>query len=66
MAVWFPHCASYLAGLTGGATLILRIWHQRGKPRVLTLFPRTKLQILRALALAGLVAMVVYIRFIRP
>jgi hypothetical protein len=65
MAVWFAHCASYLAGLTGGAFLILRIWNQRGKPRVIALIPRTKPGIIRALILAVLVAVILYIRFAR-
>jgi len=65
MAVWFAHCASYFTGLTGGTFLILRIWNQRGRPRVLTLIPRTKLEIIRALILAALVVLVVYLRFVR-
>jgi hypothetical protein len=65
MAVWFAHCASYLAGLTGGTFLILRIWNQRGKPRVIALIPRTKPGIIRALILAVLVAVILYIRFAR-
>ena len=65
MAVWFAHGASYLAGLTGGAILILRIWRERGKPRVLALIPRTPLAIARSLVLAAVVAVVFYLRFAR-
>ena len=65
MAVWFAHCASYLVALTGGAFLILRIWKQRGKPRVLAPLPRTRLEIIRALLLAALVGVILYIRFMR-
>jgi hypothetical protein len=65
MAVWFAHCASYLAGLAGATFLILRIWNQRGKPRVLALFPRTKPAIIRALILAALVTVILYLRFAR-
>jgi len=65
MAVWFAHGASYLAGLTGGTFLILHIWNQRGRPRVLALFPRTKPAIIRALFLAALVALILFIRFAR-
>ncbi len=31
------HCASYLVGFTGGAFLILRIWNQKGRPRIIAL-----------------------------
>jgi hypothetical protein len=65
MAVWFAHCASYLIGLAGGAFLILRIWNQRGRPRVLALLPRTKPAIIRALILAALVTIILYLRFAR-
>jgi hypothetical protein len=63
MAVWFAHCASYLTGLAGGALLILRIWRQRGKPRVLTVVPQSRRGVIRALILAALLAGIVYIRF---
>jgi len=65
MAVWFAHCASYLAGLTGGAFIILRIWNQRDRPRVLALLPRTGPEFLRAVILAALVAAILYFRFAR-
>jgi hypothetical protein len=65
MAVWFAHCASYLIGLAGATILILRIWRQRGKPRVLALLPRTKPAIIRALILAAVVTLILYLRFAR-
>jgi hypothetical protein len=65
MAVWFAHGASYLAGLGGGAILILRIWRERGNPRVVALIPRTPLAIGRALILFGVAAVIVYLRFAR-
>jgi hypothetical protein len=65
MAVWFAHGASYLVGLAGGAFLILRLWRQRGKPRVLALIPRTPAGIARALTLAAVVAVILYLRFTR-
>jgi hypothetical protein len=65
MAVWFAHCASYLTGLAGATFLILRIWIQRGRPRVLALVPRTKLAILRAVILAAVAAFILYLRFAR-
>jgi hypothetical protein len=65
MAVWFAHIASYLTALAGATFLILRIWIQRGKPPILALIPRTKLAIIRALILAVLVTIILYIRFVR-
>ncbi len=65
MAVWFAHCASYIAGLAGGAFLVIRIWRQRGKPCVLAIVPRTGPAIIRALILAALVAFILYIRIAR-
>jgi hypothetical protein len=63
MAVWFAHGASYLVGVSGGALVILRIWRQRGGPRVLSVFPRTKGAILRALFLVAIAGLVVWFRF---
>jgi hypothetical protein len=65
MAVWFAHIASYLTALAGATFLILRIWTQRNKPPILALIPRTKLAIIRALILAVLVTIILYIRFVR-
>ena len=65
MAVWFAHGASYLTGLAGGAYLIVRLWRQRDKPRVLALMPRTPLEVVRALALSTVVALILYTRFFR-
>ena len=65
MAVWFAHCASYFVGMVGGALLVLRIWKERGRPRILTIFPRTKLAVARALTLAAVVAGILYLRFSR-
>jgi hypothetical protein len=63
MAVWFVHGASYLVGVTGGSLVILRIWWQRGRPHVLSVFPHTKGAIIRALIIAAIGAMVVWFRF---
>jgi hypothetical protein len=63
MAVWFAHGASCLVGLTGSAILVLRLWRERGKPRVLALVPRSPLAIARALILAGVVVFIYYLRF---
>jgi hypothetical protein len=65
MAVWFAHGASYLVGMAGGALVIFRVWRERGKPRVLSLYPRSKAAILRALLLAAMVALILWFRFIR-
>jgi hypothetical protein len=63
MAVWFVHGASYLVGVTGGSFVILRIWWERGKPRVLSIIPRTKGEIIRALIVAVIGTLVVWFRF---
>lgn len=65
MAVWFAHGASYLVGLAGGLWLVYGIWRQRGKPRVLTVFPRTKWAMLRWLLLIALAALAAWYRFSR-
>ncbi|MGA3171207.1 MAG: hypothetical protein ABSE62_09345 [Chthoniobacteraceae bacterium] len=64
MAVWFAHAASYIAGLTGGILLIVHIWRLRGKPRVLTVVPRTGGALIRALILTALAILVLYIRLV--
>ena len=65
MAVWFAHAASYLFGVVGAAVLILRIWLKRGRPRLLPLFPRTGLEILRALVLLAVLVIIVSWRLLR-
>ncbi|MHB1034354.1 MAG: hypothetical protein ACYC35_04240 [Pirellulales bacterium] len=65
MAVWFAHGASYLVGLAGSALLIFRIWTERGRPRVIAAFPRTKLEVVRAVALVALTALIAWFRFFR-
>ena len=63
MAVWFAHGASYVVGLVGSLFIILRIWRARGQPRVLSVFPRTKRAIIRALILALIAALAAWLRF---
>jgi hypothetical protein len=63
MAVWFAHAASYLVGFAGSILVILRLWLRRAKPRVLALAPRTKGGIVRALILAAITAIVLWLRF---
>jgi hypothetical protein len=65
MAVWFAHAASYLCGLVGAAIVILRIWLKRGRPRLLPFFPRTGLEILRALVLLAVLALILWLRLWR-
>jgi len=66
MAVWFAQCASYLSGLTGVAYLVLHVWNQRGRPRVIGLVPKSKAEIIRAVIVATAVGVIFYLRFIRP
>ncbi len=63
MAVWFAHGASYLAGVAGGLLIILRIWRQRGRPGVITVLPRSKGAIVRAVILAAIAGLVLWARF---
>lgn len=65
MAVWFAHNTSYLIGFAGGGVWIFRIWNERGRPRVLSPLPRTKLGIARALVLAGCIALILYLQLSR-
>ena len=63
LAVWGAHLASYLVGLTGASFLCFRIWRARGRPSVLSLFPRNRMQIARAAVLAAITVYVVWHRF---
>jgi hypothetical protein len=65
MAVWFAHGASYLSGLAGGAYLIVSIWNRRGRPRVIALVPRSRGELIRALMICAVGAVIFYLRFIR-
>lgn len=65
LAVWSAHLASYLVGLTGASFLCFRIWRARGRPAVLSLFPRNRMQSARALVLAAITLYVVWHRFAR-
>jgi hypothetical protein len=62
MAVWFVHAASYLVGVTGGSLLIFRIWRERGRPRVLTVFPRTRAAVVRTVVVAAIAAVIIWLR----
>ncbi len=66
MAVWFAHGASYVVGVVGGAIIILRLWLERGRPRVLTIFPNTRGAIIRSLILAAVTAAIVWFTMCRP
>ena len=63
MAVWFAHGASYLVGLSGGALLCLWVWRARGKPSVISLYPRTPAAGIRASMIAAVVIYIIWIRF---
>src|SRR4051794_2393515 len=64
-AAWFAHSASYLVGFVGGTALILRIWNQRHRPKVLSLVPKQKAALVRALVLVTVLCLVVWRRFYR-
>ena len=63
MSAWFAHGASYVVGLVGGALLCFRIWKARGRPSVISFFPRTPASTIRAVLLAAAVAYILWIRF---
>jgi hypothetical protein len=63
MAVWFAHFASYFCGLGGGAFLIASIWNRRHRPRLLTLWPRSRWEMLRAGTLAALLGVAIWVRW---
>lgn len=65
MAAWFAHGASYLVGLAGGSFLCLRIWRERGRPPVLSIFPRTRVAAIRAILITIAAAFALWMRF-RP
>lgn len=63
LAVWCAHVASYLVGIIGAATLCYRTWQARGRPAVISLFPRNRLEAFRAAGLAALAIYAVWHRF---
>jgi hypothetical protein len=63
MAVWFAHGASYLAGLSGGALLCFWVWRARGRPSVISLYPRTRAAAIRASVIAAVAVYIIWIRF---
>jgi hypothetical protein len=62
MAAWFAHMASYVVGGGGGILLLLQFWRERGRPRVLPLFPENKSGVIRVALLAGCVVALIYWR----
>lgn len=62
LAVWFAHGAAYLAGIVGGGRLCLRLWRERGRPRVLSVFPRTWAGVIRTVIVAAVAAVILWIR----
>lgn len=65
MAVWLAHAASYLVGLAGSAFIILRIWRERGGPRVLSILPKTTGEVMRTMILTAIAALAVWFRFFK-
>ncbi len=61
-AVWFAHMASYAVGIAGSAWVIFQIWRERGRPRVLTIWPRAAGGVVRLVALLAIVSLVIWWR----
>jgi hypothetical protein len=65
MAVWFAHGASYLFGVVGGAVLIFWIWNRRQRPRLFTILPHSRLELIRAMLVSAILVAIVWLRWIR-
>lgn len=63
MAVWFAHSASYLFGLSGAAWVVYRVWKERNQPRIFTLMPRRRSELVRVVLLVMLLGMIVWLRW---
>jgi hypothetical protein len=63
MAVWFTHSASYLFGLSGAAWVVYRVWKERNQPRIFTLVPRRRSELVRVVLLVMLLGMIVWLRW---
>lgn len=63
MAVWFAHGASYLTGIGGGALLILQVWRRRGRPRIITAFPRSRPAMIRMLIVIAIAIAILCFRY---
>jgi len=62
MAVWFAHGASYLLGIAGALFIILRIWNQRSRPSIISVFPHGFLDLLRAAFLLAMLFVIAWLR----
>ena len=65
MAVWFAPGASYLFGLVGGLWLIFSTWNRRGRPAILSVFPRSGLEALRVILIVAAGGVILWFRFFR-
>lgn len=62
IAVWFAHCASYIAGLGSGSYIAFRIWKKRGRPFVFALVPSTPAATIRAIVLVIVTGYIIWLR----
>lgn len=62
MAVWFAHGASYVVGLFGAALVCSHVWKTRGRPRVVSVLPRTPAGRLRAIFLTIVLVWILWAR----
>ena len=64
MAAWFAHGATYLIGLGGGAFVCLRVWWLRGRPFIMSVFPRSCWAAIRAVSIVSIAAFIIWLRCI--
>ena len=54
---------SYLFGLSGAAWVVYRVWKERNQPRIFTLVPRRRSELVRVVLLVMLLGMIVWLRW---
>jgi hypothetical protein len=63
VAVSFAHSASYAVGILGGTCLIIRLWNQRSRPHILSLFPQRRIHLVRAVVLVIMLSLIIWLSF---
>jgi hypothetical protein len=63
VAVWFAHGASYVVGLLGAMFVVARMWNQRQRPRLFSVFPRSRAEFVRAGIIVLLAVFIFWLRW---